>query len=184
MIGELGHQRLGHLPQGRAELKGPGQPLPDALEQADLLPLPHAAAPGHLTRHDHDAGDLAALWAQRHSLRADEGAGAVGAQDCEGALPRPAAQDLARQVVGLLQVALLESQRKERPADEMARIVRKSEQPYRKGIRVLKIAQPVGDDNARLGLVEDRVTAKPRRDIANHGITRAPHRTAAGPRVP
>ena len=46
MVGELRHQRLGHVPQGRAELERPGQPLPDALQQPD--PVRSRALPRRL----------------------------------------------------------------------------------------------------------------------------------------
>ena len=184
VVGELRHQRLRHLAQGRVELQGPGQPLPDALKQAQLLPLPRAAPLGRLPCHDHDSGDLTARRAQRHGLRAHEDAGAVRAQDREGSLPCAAAQDLARQVIGLSQIAFFESERKERAADEVTGVIGKSEQPYRERIRVLEIAKPVGDDDAGLRLVQDRIPAQPRRNVAKHGVTGPLHRTAARPRMP
>ena len=45
MVGELRDQRLGDVPQGGVELERAGQPLADALEQADPVPLALAARP-------------------------------------------------------------------------------------------------------------------------------------------
>ncbi len=57
MIGEVRHQRLGHVPQGQAELKRPRELFPNALQQPDLIPLTLAAAPDGLARDDDDAVD-------------------------------------------------------------------------------------------------------------------------------
>ena len=98
VVGELGDQRLGHVPQRDVELERAGQALADPLQQRDPVAFAPAAAPGGLAGDDHDPLDRAGGIAQRDGLGPDEDPGPVGPRAGEGALPGAARQHLPGQL--------------------------------------------------------------------------------------
>jgi hypothetical protein len=148
VVREVRDQRLGHVPQGQAELKRAGQPFPDPLQQADLVTFTLAAAPAGLAGDDHDAVDGSRRMAQRHRLGADEHPGTVTPDGREGPIPGPAAQHVPGQLRGLAGVAI-ETERKDGLADQPRRIPREVKKRDRERIGVQEIAEPVGDNYGR-----------------------------------
>ena len=165
---------------GGADLQRAGQPLADPLEQGDPVLLPVAVAAAGLPDQDHHAVDVTAGVPQRHGDAADEGAGPVAALALERSLPGPAAQHLAGQVVGLAHAVVGEqAQGHDGAAGQPGYITGNPEKPRREVVDVEEIAQPVGDHDGYIGVVEDHVGREVR---VESRFTPARHARAPRPR--
>ena len=155
MIGELRHQRLGDVPQRGVQLKRAGQPLPDALQQADPVPLALAAPARGRARHDHDAADRARRQAQRDRLGAHEDPGPVRPLADERPFPHLAPQYLPSQLAGPPHVFFFEAKRMQRTPGQLLGGIGKAEQLNRKRIRITQIALGIRHHHGRLDLLKN-----------------------------
>src|SRR5215471_11035299 len=110
MISELRHKCLGYLAQRDIKLKRAGEPLADALEQANSIAHPLTTTPSRLACHDHDACDLGFI-AHGCGMCSDEDARAVEPLAGKGAFPRPSAEHGVSHVLHGCGVAVLKAQR-------------------------------------------------------------------------
>ncbi len=113
VIGELGHQGLGHMPQGPVELERPGEPVPDPLQQPDPVELTLVAAPHGLAGKDDDAVDRAGRVAQRRGLSPHEHPRSILPHVNEGTLPYEAAKYLFGQFCGFDKIGFIEAHLKD-----------------------------------------------------------------------
>ena len=180
VIGELRHQDFRHVLERGTDLERAGQPLADPLEQGDPVLLSVAVPAARLADQDHHAVDVTARVPQRHDDAADEGAGPVAARGLERALPGPAAQHLAGQVLGLARAIVGEqAQGHDGAAGQPGHITGNPEKPRREVVDVEKIAQPVGDHDGYIGVIEDHVG---REVCVESRLTPARHARAPRPR--
>ena len=180
MVGEPGYQDVRHVLERGVDLQRSGQSLADPLEQGDPALLTPVVAPAGFPGQDHHAVDVTARLPQRHGGAPDEGAGPVAAHALERSLPGPAAQHLPGQVVDLARAIVGEqAQRHHGTAGQPGQITGNPEEPGRELVEVEEVAEPVGDHDRYVGVVEDRAG---RKVCVGNPFTPARHARAPRPR--